>query len=94
MALSKTQLKKFDHWLAAHHVKHKCPVCGNSTWRSGEVIASNVYQKPAYVFGGPVVSTIQLICNSCGYIMLFEANSILKTNEYPIKEVENKLNKI
>ncbi len=48
-----------------------CPLCGVNSWAVGPIVAPNLFERGAVVFGGKMIPMIPLICESCGYMMFF-----------------------
>lgn len=68
MPMGNIQKQKFQAWLAANMPQHPAPclMCRNTTWDFGEVIdVSGV--------SGVIAPMVQLVCQTCGYIVLFDA---------------------
>jgi RNA polymerase subunit RPABC4/transcription elongation factor Spt4 len=80
--LNSGEVKKVQEWLRERDVKVQCPICGSPKWSPGTVIVPTKYSETAaLVFGGVEYPMLQLICDDCGYVMLFSARPILDLPE-------------
>lgn len=68
MPMANMQKQKFQNWLAANVPRYPvpCTVCGNTTWDFGEIVDTSGVS-------GVIAPMVQLVCQSCGHIMLFDA---------------------
>ena len=65
-------------WFDRRQVEPACPICG--IWKAEPlaVISPNKYdEEAALVLGGKEWPMIQVVCDHCGYMMLFDARRIL-----------------
>ena len=68
MPMGNVQKQKFIAWLNANVPDYPgtCPLCGSAQWDTGEIIDSSG-------ISGVLAPMVQLVCQSCGYILLFDA---------------------
>ena len=74
--LSEEEKKKVEKWLSAKWRGHpaKCQLCGNQSWRLGEmVIAGIAYTPGRFVMGGPTYPLLPLICSNCSQTVFLNA---------------------
>lgn len=80
--LSSEEVKRVEEWLRGHDIQVQCPICGSPNWSPGTVIVPTKYSETAaLVLGGVEYPMLQLICDDCGYVMLFSARPILDLPE-------------
>lgn len=76
--LDSSEVKRVRKWLQDRSIELKCPICGSANWSPGTVVVPTKYSEDAVlVVGGVEYPMLQLICNDCGYVMLFSARPIL-----------------
>lgn len=68
MPMGNIHKQKFQTWLTTQlpQFPMPCVVCGKTNWDTGEVIDSSG-------LSGVIAPMVQLVCQSCGYILLFDA---------------------
>lgn len=79
MPLDPTQEQTLQRWLSQNTAELLCPLCGTgAAWVPGEVFTGN----PVYPGDGgpgtsrPPIRMVQVICDSCGYLLLFSAEKV------------------
>jgi hypothetical protein len=75
MSLIPAQQEKLTEWVARKGVTQRCPACGSSSgWTQGDVVGSyEVTPGGLRISADSVTPTVQLICNSCAYVLHFAA---------------------
>ncbi len=68
MPMGNIQKQKFEAWINANMPHHPitCPLCGTAQWDMAEIIESSG-------ISGVLAPMAQLVCRSCGHILLFDA---------------------
>ena len=57
-------------WLAP---AKQCPICLANAWTVSEVVEVRPFSGGGLVIGGTVFPVFMLICNNCGYSLMFNA---------------------
>lgn len=74
--LSEAEQAKAKAWIARFWNNFQgCPICGRKEWQlAGNLVNLHIaYPDAALTVGGPVYPQALLICETCGYTMLFNA---------------------
>jgi len=83
---------KFIDWLDSKWITdHVCPICRSSEWVvSDYLVELREFKRGDLVMGGPIMPIIPLVCNYCGYTMLFNAitSNIMEKNKKSSNNVE------
>jgi len=67
-----------------------CPVCGHNDWAILErVWEAREYRKGGLVVGGEILPLISIMCNVCGYTMMFNAIAVGLVERAEKKEEEH-----
>ncbi len=80
MALSKTQEKALQKWLAEHNVRPRCPACGSeSGWTvHNEILSTMVLDLDQKKISPSTNGFFVLVCKNCKHALFFAAPPILK----------------
>lgn len=76
MPLTQQQFDQFDAWMNDHFPDGlPCPLCGRTVWASGEIVTGLPVdlEGKQVLQGGRTAPMLQVTCQSCRYIALFEA---------------------
>ncbi len=79
MKLSIEQRRVFEDLIRKKLEHHVCQLCQSSHWSVGELIACTDHD-PTYEASGEMV---QLICDNCGQVLLFDASRIKQWQSAP-----------
>lgn len=68
MPMGNIQKQKFQAWLSVNvpDFPAPCAVCHKTNWDFGEIIDTSG-------ISGVIAPMVQLVCQSCGHILLFDA---------------------
>ncbi len=80
MALSKSQAKAFEKWLAERHVHPKCPACASeSGWTvHDQILSTMVLDLEAKKISPSTTGFLVLVCKNCKHVLFFAAPPILQ----------------
>lgn len=72
-------------WLKLWWHNQTCPICGNAGFSISEELVQTVSYPDAAVSRGAGYPMVMLICNSCGYTLLFNAvkMGLVKQAKFP-----------
>jgi len=77
MPLSQANLQKLQSHMQTIGLRPACQVCGTNNWTTGEIVAPPVILPGgSMAIGGPTVPMVLLICQRCGYVMHFAAQTV------------------
>lgn len=78
MPLTLHQHEQFEAWMEDHFPDSlPCPLCRNVVWASGEIITGlPVDRNGSASQKGYTAPMLQVVCQNCRYIALFEAGSM------------------
>ena len=66
--------QKFNEWIEKVWIgSKKCPICESEEWLVCKISEVREYGGGSFNVGSPVMPVIPVICNICGYTMLFNA---------------------
>jgi hypothetical protein len=71
--------RKVGQWLETHWTgSHRCPICQGSNWTlMDKAWELREFQGGSFVIGGqPILPVVALMCNVCGYTILFNAIAV------------------
>ena len=71
MPLSHEQAHKLQEWMDSRGVNRSCPMCGSGEWETGEIVSGTSVDD-----SGNVLPMAQLVCQNCGYVIMFAAMPI------------------
>lgn len=72
MKLTWEQERAFDDWIHRKLEHPFCHLCQSTHWRIGEMIYTGDHNPGERSTG----AMVQLICSSCGHVVLFDASQI------------------
>lgn len=74
----KADRKKITDWLNSNWKGKKlCPICQSNNWFIlNNVWESREFHSGDFVVGGPVLPLVSVMCNVCGYTLLFNAIAV------------------
>ena len=75
MPLSDPQQQRLENWIRSKAVVH-CPACGDSKWRLAEAAYVRALLEPGEVDLTEAGGVVQLPCDNCGYVALFDAETV------------------
>lgn len=73
MPLSKAQGIKLATWLESKVHNKNCPCCEGNRWTACDIFSGNSHGEDGTPDGDASIPMVQLICDNCGYVMLFAA---------------------
>lgn len=76
MPLTEHQEERLVEWCRAHGVHASCPFCRTNDWSVGEIVAAPPHTGGASSAEQETVSMVQIICDNCRLLMLFDATPI------------------
>jgi predicted nucleic-acid-binding Zn-ribbon protein len=75
MPLSEPQQQTLKDWMRSKAVV-QCPACGDSKWRFAEAAYVRALLEPGEVDLTEAGGVVKLPCDNCGYMALFEAETV------------------